>query len=121
MSDLPASTVTSSDNGSFAITRVGASQSAAGSEIDIRCSTIPPGTSFRLEMKFQRWTQSTLKNIAGQIVADNPPLQLSYLASEDPFVAAFEQCDESDFVCLSRIAQTVGMSMKIKNKHGYNF
>jgi hypothetical protein len=107
--------VVSANYGSFAITRVGPSQSAAGSEIDIRCSTIPPGTSFRLEMKFQRWTQSTLNNIANQIVADNPPLQLSYLASTDPFVAAMEQYDESDFVFLSRIAQTVGMSMKIKD------
>jgi hypothetical protein len=102
--------------GSFAITRVTASQSGgAGSEVDIRCSTIPPGTSFRLEMKFQRWTESTLQNIANQIVAANPPLTLSYLASTDPFVATIEQYDESDMVCLSRIAQTVGMSMKIKN------
>jgi hypothetical protein len=107
--------VVSANYGSFAITRVGASQSAAGTEIDIRCSTIPPGTSFRLEMKFQRWQESRLQNIANQIVQGNPPLTLSYLASEDPQIATMEQYDESDFVFLSRIAQTVGMSVKIKN------
>jgi hypothetical protein len=107
--------VVSANYGAFAITRVAPSQSGgAGTEIDIRCSSIPIST-FRLEMKFHRWTQSTLKNIANQVVQANPPLTLSYLASEDPQIATIEQYDESDFVFLSRISQTVGLSMKIKN------
>jgi hypothetical protein len=107
--------VVSANYGQFAITRVAPSQSGgSGTEIDIRCSSIPI-SSFRLEMKFQRWTESRLQNIANQIVSDNPPLTLSYQASTDPPIAAIEQYDESDMVFLSRVAQTVGMSIKIKN------
>jgi hypothetical protein len=110
----PGETV-SANYGQFAITRVAPSQSGgSGTEIDIRCSSIPIST-FRLEMKFQRWQESRLQNIANQIVSDNPPMTLSYLASTDPFVATIEQYDESDFVFLSRVCQTVGMSMKVKN------
>jgi len=38
-----------------------------------------------------------------------------YQASENPQIAAIEQYDESDFVFLSRAAQTVGMDMKVRN------
>ena len=39
--------------GSFAITRVTLAQSGSGSTADIRCSSVPIASSFRLEMNFQ--------------------------------------------------------------------
>jgi len=65
-------------------------------------------------MKFQRWTATKLQNLHAQICADNSMIP-DYQASEDPYIASIEQYDESDFVFLSRVAQTVGMSLKIKN------
>jgi len=102
------------DYGAFAITRVSPSQSRSGSTVDIRCSSVPIKSSFRLEMKFNRWQEIRLKGMATQIASDNQ-MQLSYQASTDPAIATIEQTDESDFVFLSRVAQTVGMSVKIKN------
>jgi hypothetical protein len=99
--------------GEFSITRVNPAMSASGSTVDIKCSSVPLSSSFRLEMKFQRWTESTLSNIAGQIASDNS-MQLSYQGT-DQKIASIEQYDESDFVFLSRVAQTVGMSMKVRN------
>jgi hypothetical protein len=102
------------DYGTFSITRVSPAQSRSGSTVDIRCSSVPIASSFRLEMKFQRWQATRLNALSKQIAADNQ-MQLSYQASTDPQIAAIEQTDESDFVFLSRVAQTVGMSLKIKN------
>jgi hypothetical protein len=65
-------------------------------------------------MNFRRWTDSRLHTITDQIAGFNQ-MSVSYLASMDPKTAAIEQCDESDFVFLSRVCQTYGMSMKVKN------
>jgi hypothetical protein len=103
----------SQDYGEFSITRVTPGQSASGSTVDIKCSSVPLSSSFRLEMKFQRWTEMMLSNIAGQIASGNG-MQLDFQGT-DQKIATIEQYDESDFVFLSRVAQTVGMSMKVRN------
>jgi hypothetical protein len=65
-------------------------------------------------MNFRRWTASKLHAITDQIAGFNG-MTPSYLASTDPQTAEIEQCDESDFVFLSRVCQTYGMSLKIKD------
>jgi hypothetical protein len=100
--------------GAFAITNVSPAQSRSGSTVDIRCSSVPIASSFRLEMKFNRWQAITLHGMATQIASDNQ-MQLSYQSSTDPLIATIEQTDESDFVFLSRVCQTVGMSMKVRD------
>ena len=103
----------SQNYGEFAITRFAPGQSSSGSVVDIRCSSIPI-SHFRLEMKFQRWQQSKLQDLASQIASDNS-MTLDYEASTNPTIAAIEQYDESDMVFLARVAQTFGMSIKVKN------
>jgi hypothetical protein len=102
------------DYGTFSITRVSPARSRSGSTVDIRCSSVPIASSFRLEMKFNRWQAIRLQGMAKQIASDNQ-MQISYQSSTDPLIAEIEQIDESDFVFLSRVAQTVGMSLKVKN------
>jgi hypothetical protein len=46
-------------------------------------------------MKFKRWQESTLSNIAGQIASDNG-MALDYQGT-DQKIASIEQYDESDF------------------------
>ena len=98
------------DCGDFTIDTIKAS--GPPSQITIKATSLPSGSSVRAVKKNKSWENIRLSAIASQIAAAGG-LKSCFSGDYDPFYTRKEQSNESDIAFLSRLCVDAGMSLKV--------